>query len=114
MASREDELVDALLRAHTLIEQMVGAAFGPVGSGLIRLHQKDMIGGGLMPTHSKGQKIIRRGRTDAKKIIKAKRKVSGYQKEFGRQMKKLIKAHPRTPRTRLMKRAHRATKKARK
>ena len=43
---------------------------------------------------------------------KKKRKVSRYQKEFGRQLKKLIKAHPRTPRTRLMKRAHTATKKA--
>lgn len=43
---------------------------------------------------------------------KKKRKVSAYQKEFGRQMKKLIKAHPRTPRTKLMSRAHRATKKA--
>jgi hypothetical protein len=45
---------------------------------------------------------------------KKKRKVSAYQREFGRQMKILIKAHPRTPRTKLMQRAHRATKKARK
>lgn len=44
---------------------------------------------------------------------KAKRKVSGYQKEFGRQMKGLIKKHPRTPRTKLMSRAHRLTKKIR-
>ena len=44
---------------------------------------------------------------------KKKRKVSAYQKEFGRQLKKLKKAHPRTPVTRLMKRAHAATRKAR-
>ena len=43
---------------------------------------------------------------------KKKRKVSKYQREFGRQLKKLKKAHPRTPVQRLMKRAHRATKKA--
>jgi len=44
---------------------------------------------------------------------KPKRKVSAYQKEFGRQLKRLKKKHPRTPVTRLMKRAHTATKKAR-
>jgi len=47
-------------------------------------------------------------------IPRAKRKVSGYQKEFGRQFKRLKKAHPRTDVSRLMKRAHVATRKARK
>ena len=41
-----------------------------------------------------------------------KRKVSKYQKEFGVQLKKLKKKHPRTAITRLMKRAHAATRKA--
>ena len=44
---------------------------------------------------------------------KKKRKVSAYQKEFGRQLKRLKREHPRTPVTRLMKRAHAATRKAR-
>ena len=43
---------------------------------------------------------------------KKKRKVSRYQREFGKQLKALKKKHPRTPITRLMKRAHTATKKA--
>lgn len=43
---------------------------------------------------------------------KKKRKVSKYQKEFGKQLKKLKKKHPRIPITRLMKRAHAATRKA--
>lgn len=43
---------------------------------------------------------------------KVKRKVSKYQKRFGRELKLLKKKHPRTnPRT-LMKRAHAATKRA--
>lgn len=46
-------------------------------------------------------------------IPKPKRKVSAYQREFGRQLKKLKRAHPRTPVTKLMKRAHAATKRAR-
>jgi len=41
-----------------------------------------------------------------------KRKISKYQRELGRQLKMLKKKHPRTAITRLMKRAHRATKKA--
>lgn len=43
---------------------------------------------------------------------KKKRKPSKYQREFGRQLKMLIAKHPRTKVTQLMKRAHRATKKA--
>jgi len=41
-----------------------------------------------------------------------KRKKSKYQAELGRQLKKLKKKHPRTAITRLMKRAHSATRKA--
>lgn len=44
---------------------------------------------------------------------KAKREASAYAKEFGRQMKRLKRAHPRTAVKNLMKRAHSATKKAR-
>lgn len=43
---------------------------------------------------------------------KKKRRVSKYQREFGRQLKALKRKHPRTPVTRLMKRAHSKTKKA--
>lgn len=43
--------------------------------------------------------------------VKKKRKVSKYQKEFGIQLKKLKKKHPRTSVTKLMKRAHAATRK---
>ena len=41
---------------------------------------------------------------------KKKRKVSKYQKEFGKQLKMLKLQHPRTKITKLMKRAHSATK----
>ena len=43
---------------------------------------------------------------------KKKRKVSKYQKEFGKQLKMLKLKHPRTKITRLMKRAHTATRKS--
>jgi len=41
-----------------------------------------------------------------------KRRKSKYQAELGRQLKMLKKKHPRTKITALMKRAHRATRKA--
>ena len=43
---------------------------------------------------------------------KKKRRVSRYQREFGRQMKKLKAAHPRTKVTALMSKGHSATRKA--
>ena len=44
--------------------------------------------------------------------FKKKRRVSRYQKEFGRQMKRLKALHPRTKVTALMSRGHSATRKA--
>ena len=41
-----------------------------------------------------------------------RRKRSKYNRELSRQLKMLTQKHPRTALTRLMKRAHRATKKA--
>ena len=43
---------------------------------------------------------------------KARKKVSKYHREFGKQLKKLKKKHPRTKVQNLMKKAHSATKKA--
>ena len=43
---------------------------------------------------------------------KARKKVSKYQREFGKQLKKLKVKHPRTKVQNLMKRAHSITKKA--
>lgn len=59
--------------------------------------------------------VGRRGLQIAEPIFeqaKKKRRVSKYQREFGKQLKKLKRKHPRTPVTKLMKRAHSATKKA--
>jgi hypothetical protein len=49
----------------------------------------------------------------SKKKSRKPRAPSAYNKEFSKQMKALKKKHPRTPATKLMKRAHTATKKAR-
>jgi hypothetical protein len=57
-----------------------------------------------------GDTARRTGRKIRKKV---KRKVSPYQKEFGKQLKILKKKHPRTKISKLMRRAHTATKKVR-
>ena len=48
---------------------------------------------------------------DATVKKKAKRKVSKYQREFGKVLKQLKRKHPRTSVQNLMKKAHRETKK---
>ena len=74
-----------------------------------------------MPT---GRDVIRRSGQFRRDLIlprfdpgsqakpKRRRKASKYQKELGKQLKMLKKKHPRTKVINLMKRAHRATKKA--
>jgi hypothetical protein len=50
---------------------------------------------------------------DAVALTKKKpKKVSKYSREFGRQLKMLIKKHPRTKVTQLMSKAHRNTRRA--
>ena len=75
----------------------------------------------VMPT---GRDVIRRsGQFSRANLLRAelpgsqdkrkrRRKASRYQKELGKQLKMLKKKHPRTKVINLMKRAHRATKKA--
>lgn len=60
---------------------------------------------------SEGASLADRDHDSATKKPK-KRKKSKYSKELGRQLKMLKKKHPRTAITKLMKRAHRATRKA--
>lgn len=45
-------------------------------------------------------------------VTKKKRKVSKYQRQFGKEMKILKRKHPRTPVSKLMAKGHRATRKA--
>ena len=70
----------------------------------------------LIAAASSGDVLPKRTRKGGGKASPAKKKrgPNAYNKEFSKQMKKLKKKHPRTPVTKLMKKAHSATKKARK
>lgn len=50
------------------------------------------------------------GATEEARIVKKKRKVSAYQKNFGKQLKALKRMHPRMKGPALMKKAHKATR----
>lgn len=60
---------------------------------------------------SEGASLSARSRSASSRPKKKRRKASKYQIEFGKQMKKLKAKHKRTPVTKLMKKAHAATKK---
>ena len=97
-----------------VIELLVGIIAGGRGGGGLPpgpdLATQMITGsGGRPPRRNRGSR-----RTSRVQLPKRKRKVSAYQREFGRQLKKLKRAHPRTPVTKLMKRAHAATRRARK
>ena len=51
------------------------------------------------------------GAVEEAKVVKKKRKVSAYQKAFGRHLKALKAKHPRTKTKDLMKKAHSHTRK---
>lgn len=51
------------------------------------------------------------GAVEKARVTKTKRKVSAYQKMYGKMYKKLKKAHPRMKFGQLSKKAHKATKK---
>ena len=51
-------------------------------------------------------------RGTAKTVRKTRKKVSKYNREFGKQLKRLKAQHKRTPVSKLMGKAHRATRRA--
>lgn len=116
LTSAEIEMIEALSESQRRLELMIGSALGgslgrlgvmayqdnPFNSPFTNLSQHNLRVAELAKKAGSHSKV---------KINKKKRKVSKYQKEFGKQFKKLKKKHPRTSPGMLMKKAHRATKK---
>ena len=114
----EIELIKALSRRQDQLELMIGSAIGGLpGRGLVMIDQELGRRNFLLNRSNEeanlfvGELAKEAGLQGRVQINKKKRKVSKYQKEFGRQFKKLKKKHPRTSPKMLMKKAHRATKK---
>ena len=115
LTPREREFIRQYVDMGMRLELMIGSRGGLVGNLLTRIYQEDVFNSPLVLDREERVELFTESGSKAKKAgRKVRRKVSGYQREFGKQMKLLKKKHPRTPVTRLMKRAHRATKKIRK
>jgi hypothetical protein len=110
MAMDERDVIDLL--ARIMIE---GRRRTAIGFALDEINQeidREKSSSSINARRASGRRRGVRGSEQRKAA--SKRKVSAYQREFGRQLKKLKKKHPRTKISTLMKRAHRATKKVRK
>jgi len=125
MALSDDEremitrLVDSQMRVEMTIARLFSRPTMGLAPLLMKAYQEDIFDSPLVMDRDEriafGNKVgdtSRRAGRDAKQKIK--RKVSPYQRGFGKQLKRLKKKHPRTKISRLMRRAHIATKKVRK
>jgi hypothetical protein len=126
LTKKEREFIIEMSRRQDQLERMMGSALGgPLGRGFVMLDQEAGEREFLLNRSNESNNLrvgsaAKKGGMQVRSVLipaaksKARRKVSGYQKEFGRQFKKLKKAHPRTKPSSLMKRAHKATKRIRK
>lgn len=114
LSKREKAVIDEIVRRQLQLESLIVGQISPVAGLGQRLFRADPFDSPLIISGEEQRKGSRRAAAAGKRAGKAKRrKVSAYQKEVGRQIKKLRKKHPKTPVTKLMKRAHRAAKKKR-
>jgi hypothetical protein len=113
LTAREQQIIIEMSERQDQLELIIGSLIGgQLGKGAVSLRQE--LGDrkfGL--NRSNTDKNLFVGNVAATARTKIKRKVSPYQREFGRQIKILKKKHPRTKISKLMKRAHTATKKVR-
>lgn len=115
LSARERALIDAIVESQLRLEQIVASQISPAAGLGVRLMRADPLDSPFVISAEEHRRTSRRAASAGKRAgIKTRRKVSGYQKEFGKQLKKLKKKHPRTNISTLMKRAHKATRKVRK
>ncbi|AXQ65475.1 MAG: hypothetical protein [Circular genetic element sp.] len=115
LTPREREFIRQYVNMGMQLELMIGSRGGLAGRALTELYHRDLFNSPLVLDREERVELFTKTGSASKKAgRKVRRKVSGYQLEFGKQLKKLKKKHPRTKISRLMRRAHIATKKVRK
>ena len=115
LSKSEKELINAIVDSQLRLEAMLAGRMLPgLGMGVSLMHENPLNSPLILDAEDRRNIAMHGGRTGkrlARKITrKRKRKVSPYQKEFGRQFKAMKKKHPRTSVSVLMKKSHRATK----
>lgn len=94
---------------------MIVSQISPAAGLGYRVMRADPFDSPLIISGDENRAISLAAASAGKKVGRAKRrKVSAYQREFGRQLKRLKKKHPRTDISKIMKKAHVATRRTRK
>lgn len=94
---------------------MIVSQISPAAGLGYRVMRADPFDSPLIISGDENRAISLAAASAGKKAGRAKRrKVSAYQREFGRQLKRLKKKHPRTDISKIMKKAHVATRRTRK
>lgn len=115
LSRKERELINALVTNQMRLEQMIINQISPAAGLGYRVMRADPFDSPLVISADENRAISLAAGSAGKKAGRAKkRKISAYQREFGRQLKRLKKKHPRTDISKLMRKAHVATRKARK
>lgn len=108
-------MIDRIIDRQIALENIILGRISPAASLGARVMRADPFDSPLIISEAEHRSISKKAASAGKRAGQAKRrKVSAYQKEFGRQLKKLKNKHKRTHISKLMKRAHIATRKARK
>ena len=115
LTQREKEIINQIIDRQIQLENMIVGRVSPLGRLGLEVSRRDPFDSPFLISEKEHRSISKRSAATGKKIASVKkRKASAYQKAVGRALKDLKKKHPRTPVTKLMKRAHRIAKKGRK
>lgn len=115
LTAKERAMIQQLVDRQMALERFIGDRFGLMTGAGVRVSQQDIFNSPLVFDREERIDILTKGASISKRAGQRKRrKVSAYQKEFGRQLKKLKAKHKRTPISKLMRKAHIATRKVRK
>lgn len=113
LTAREREIIIEMSERQDQLELIIGSLIGgSLGKGAVSVKQalgERSIG----LNRSNTDKNLFVGKVAATARTKVKRKVSPYQREFGKQLKRLKKKHPRTKISQLMRKSHIATRRIR-
>tara|TARA_R100001086_G_scaffold164728_1_gene89011 strand:- start:1003 stop:1377 length:375 start_codon:yes stop_codon:yes gene_type:complete len=113
LTAKEKAMINALVENQIRLEQMLANQAHPLAGLGYRVSAADPLNSPLVFSSAEKKRISRRAAAAGKRAgSKTRRKVSRYQREFGKNLKRLKKKHPRTNISTLMKRSHRDTKRS--
>ena len=117
LTAKEKRMIREIVDRQMQLEQFIATRMSPLAGMGMRVSHADPLNSPFVLDRDErisaltaGASAGKRGGRKLRAKIKRTRKVSPYQKEFGRQFKAVKKAHPRTSVSVLMKKAHTKTK----